>query len=117
MALAMASMLHTGAPANAATDVDTATKDTASAKATTGVTYGTTEAAKKTTGATGQAVSKMGHSMEKGAGKTAGQGELSKLLHAIHRSGAQVGRHFDPSASYRRGAAVRNSRVPEAGKD
>src|SRR5580704_6330667 len=92
MALAMASMLHAGAPAGAATDVDTAARDTSHA--------------------TGHAVSKTGHSIEKGASKTADRGEVSKLLHAIRRSGAQVGRLFDPSASYSRGAAVRNPRVP-----
>jgi hypothetical protein len=114
MALAMASMLHAGAPASAATDVDTAAKDTghATAKATTDAAHGTAEAAKKTTHATGHAVSKTGHSIEKGASKTADQGEVSKLLHAIRRSGAQVGRLFDPSASYSRGAAVRNPRAP-----
>ena len=119
MALAMASMLHAGAPASAATDVDTAAKDTghATPKATTDVAHDTAEAAKKTTRATGHAVSKTGHSMEKGASRTADQGEISKLLHAIHRAGAQVGRLFDPSASYSRGAAVRNTCVPEAGKD
>ena len=110
MALAMASMLHAGAPASAATDVDSAAKDTghATAKATTDVAHGAAEAAKKTTDATGHAVSKTGHSIEKGASKTAGQGEISKLFHAIRRSGAQVGRQFNPSASYRRGAAVRS---------
>jgi hypothetical protein len=110
MALAMASMLHAGALASAATDVDTAARDTghATAKATTDAAHGTAEAAKKTTHATGHAVSKTGHSIEKGASKTADQGEVSKLLHAIRRSGAQVGRLFDPSASYNRGAAVRH---------
>jgi hypothetical protein len=102
MALAMASMLHAGAPASAATDVDTAAKDKghATAKATTNVAHGTAEAAKKTTHATGHADSKTGHS------------EISKLFHTIHRFAAQVGRQFDPSASYSRGAAVRNTRVP-----
>ena len=119
MALALSLMMQTGAPAGAATDLDTAAKDTghATAKATKDVAHGTAEAAKKTTHATGHAVSKTGHSIEKGASKTAGQGEISKLLHAIHRSGAQVGRQFDPSAVYSRGAAVRNACVPEAGKD
>ena len=119
MALAMASMLHAGAPASAATDVDTAAKDTghATAKATTDVAHGTAEAAKKTTHATGHAVSKTGHSIDKGASKTADQGEISKLLHAIYRSATQVGRQFDPSAGYGRGAAVRNTCVPAAGKD
>jgi hypothetical protein len=113
MALAMASMLHAGASARAAT-VDTAAKDTghATAKASTGVAHGAAKAAKKTTGATGHAVSKTGHSMEKGASKTGDQGKISKLLHAIHRSGAQVGRQFNPSASYSRGAAVRNTCAP-----
>jgi hypothetical protein len=106
MVLAMASMLHAGAPA---TDVDTAAKDTghATAKATTDVAHGSAEAAKRTTHATGHAGSKTGHSIEKVASKTAGQGEISKLLRVIHRAGAQVGRQFDPSASYSRGAAVR----------
>jgi len=119
MALAMASMLHAGAPASAAMDVDTAAKDTghATAKATTDAAHGTAEAAKKNTDATGHAVSKTGQSMEKGAGKTADQGKISKLLHAIHRAGAQVGRQFDPAASYSRGAAVRNTCVPGAGKN
>jgi hypothetical protein len=119
MALAMAWMLHAGVPASAATDVDTAAKDTgqATAKATTDAAQDTAEAAKKTTDATGHAVSKTGQSIEKGAGKTAGQGEISKLLHAIHHAGAQVGRQFDPSASYSRGAAVRNTCVPEPGKN
>ena len=118
MALAMASMLHAGAPASAATDVDTTAKDTGHApQATTDVAHGTAEAAKKTTQATNHAVDKTGHSVEKGAGKTAGQGEVSKLFHAIHRAGARVGRQFDPSASYSRGGAVQNTCVPEAGKD
>ena len=114
MVLAVSLMLQAGAPAGAATDVDTAARDTghATAKATTDAAHGTAEAAKKTTHATGHAVSKTGHSIEKGASKTADQGEVSKLLHAIRRSGAQVGRLFDPSASYSRGAAVRNPRVP-----
>jgi hypothetical protein len=119
VALTMASMLHAGAPASAATDVDTAAKDTdhAPAQATTDVAHGTAEAAKKTTQTTGHAVDKTGHSIEKGGGRTADQGEISKLLHAIRRAGAQVGRQFDPSASYSRGAAVRNTCVPGAGKD
>ena len=119
MALAMASMLHAGAPACAATDVGTPAKETchATAKATTDVAHGAAEAAQKTTHATGHAVTKTGHSIEKGTGKTADKGEISKLFHAIHRSGAQVGRLFDPSASYSRGAAVRNTCVPDAGKD
>jgi hypothetical protein len=83
IALALASMLHAGA-----------------------------ETPKKTTQVTGHAVSKTGHSNEKGAGEKAGSGEISRLFHAIHRSGGQVGRLFDPSASYRRGAAVRNTSAP-----
>jgi hypothetical protein len=119
MALAMAWMLHAGAPESAATDVDTAAKDTcrATAKATTDAAQGTAEAAKKTTDATGHAVSKTGQSNDKGAGKTAGQGEISKLLHAIHHAGAQVGGQFDPSASYSRGTAVRNTCAPNPGKN
>ena len=118
MVLAVSLMLQAGAPASAATDVDTAAKDTghATAKATEDVAHGTAEAAKKTTHATGHAVSKTGHRIEKGASKT-DQGEISKLLDAIHRFGAQVGRQFDPSAAYGRGAAVRNSCLPAAGKD
>ena len=114
MALAMASMLHAGAPASAATGVDTAARDTghATAKATTDAAHGTAEAAKKTTHATGHAASKTGHSVEKGARKTADQGEISKLLHPIHRFGALVGRQLDPSAVYSRGAAVKNTGVP-----
>jgi hypothetical protein len=91
MALVMASMLHTGH---------------ATAKATTDVAHGAAEAAKKTT-----------HANQKGASKTADKGEISKLLHLIQRTGSQVGRLFDPSASYSRGAAVRNTCVPQAGKD
>jgi hypothetical protein len=119
MALAVSLMMQAGAPASAATDVDNAAKDTghATAKATEDVAHGTAEVAKKATHATGHAVSKTGHSLEKGASKTADQGEISKLLHAIHRFGAQVGRQFDPSAAYGRGAAVRNTCLPEAGKD
>jgi hypothetical protein len=118
MALAMAWMLHAGEPESAATDVDTAAKDIghATAKATTDAAQGTAEAAKKTD-ATGHAVSKTGRSIEKGAGKTGGQGEISKLLHAIHHAGAQVGRQFDPSASYSRGMAVPSICVPEPGKN
>jgi hypothetical protein len=119
VALAMVSMLHAGAPASVATDVDTAAKDTghATARATTEAAHGAAEAAKKTTHATGYAGSKTGQSIEKGVGKTAGQGEISKLLHAIRRAGTRVGRQFDPSASYSRGAAVRNTCVPGAGKN
>jgi hypothetical protein len=119
MALALSLILQAGAPASAATDEDIAAKDTghATAKATKDVAHGTTEAAKKTTHATGHAVSKTGHRMEKGASKTEDHGEISKLFHAIHRSGAQVGRQFDPSAAYGRGAAVRNTCLPAAAKD
>jgi hypothetical protein len=119
MALAVSLMLQAGAPASAATDMDTAAKDTghATAKATKDVAHDTAEVAKKTTHATGHAVSKTGDGIEKGASKTADQGEISKLLHAIHRSGAQVGRQFDPSTAYGRGAAVRNTCLPAAGKD
>jgi hypothetical protein len=119
MVLAVSLTLQAGAPASASTDVDTAAKDTglATAKATVDVAHGAAEAAKKTTHATGHAVSKTGHSIQKGASKTADQGEISKLLHAIHRFGAQVGRQFDPSAAYGRGAAVRYTCLPAAGKD
>jgi len=119
MALAVSLMLQAGAPAKAATDVDTAAKDTghATAKATKDAAHGTAEAVKMTTHATGHAGSKTGHSIDEGASKTADHGEISKLLHAIHRSGAQVGRQFDPSAAYGRGAAVLNTCLPAAGKD
>jgi hypothetical protein len=119
MALAVSLMLQAGAPAGTATDVDTTAKDTdhTTVKATEDVAHGTAEATKKTSHATGHAVSKTGHSIEKGASKAADQGEISKLLHTIHRFGAQVGRQFDPSASYGRGAAVRNTCLPAAGRD
>src|SRR5258708_27150334 len=95
-ALARAWMLHAGARASAAMDMDAAAKDTghATAKATTDAAHGTAEAAKKNTDATGHAVSKTGQSMEKVAGKTANQGKISKLLHAIHRPATQLGRQF-----------------------
>jgi hypothetical protein len=90
---------------------------TTTVKATEDVAYGTAEATKKTSHATGHAVSKTGHSIEKGASKAADQGEISKLSHTIHRFGAQVGRQFDPSAAYGRGAEVRITCLPAAGKD
>jgi hypothetical protein len=115
MALAIALMLPATAPAQAAIDSDNAAKDSdhTTAKATEDVAHGDAEAAKKT----GHAVSKTGHSIEKGASKTTDQGEISKLFHTIHRFGAQVGRQFDPSAAYGRGAAVRNTCPPAAGRD
>jgi hypothetical protein len=69
MALAMASMLHAGAPARAAIDGDTAAKDTvhATAKAGKDVAHGTTEAADKTTRATGHAAKETGSGLKKGA--------------------------------------------------
>ena len=110
MALAVSLMLPAG-DSQSATDVDTAARDTghATAEATEDVTYDTAEAAKKTTHATGHAVSKTGHSIEKGASKTADQGEISKLLHAIHRFGAQVGRQLNPR---RLTVAVRQFETP-----
>jgi hypothetical protein len=119
MALTVSLMLQAGAPAGAATDVDTAAKDTghATAKAIKDVAHGTAETAKKTTHTTGHAVSKSGHTIERGASKTADRGKISKLLDAIHRFGAQVGRQFAPSAAYGRGAAVRKTCLPATGKD
>jgi hypothetical protein len=69
MALAMASMLHAGAPAKAAIDVDTPAKDTAHATAKAGkdVAHGTTEAADKTTHATAHAAKETGSGIKKGA--------------------------------------------------
>jgi hypothetical protein len=125
MALAVSLMLQAGAPASAATDVDIAAKDTghATAKATEDVVNGTSEAAKKTSHAAGHAVSKTGHSIEKGASKTADQGEISKLLHAIHRFGAQVGREIcsplkvlmiESRSGCRLGSALNRDRSPRA---
>jgi len=84
MALAMASMLHARAPAQAAIDGDTAAKGTvhATAKAGKDAAHGTTEAADKTKRATtraakgtGSGIKKsahgIGHGVKKGATKTA----------------------------------------------
>jgi hypothetical protein len=84
MALAMASMLHAGAPAKAAIDGDTAAKDTVhtTVKAGKNAAHRSTEAAVKTKHATDQAAKKtgsgikksadgIGHGVKKGATKTA----------------------------------------------
>jgi len=69
MALAMASMLHAGAPAKAAIDGDTGAQNTvhATAKAGKDVAHGTTVAADKTTHATGHAAKETGSGIRKGA--------------------------------------------------
>jgi hypothetical protein len=69
MVLAMASMLHTSAPAKAAVDGDTVAKDTvqATAKAGKDVAHGTTEAAGNTKRATGHAGKETASGIKKGA--------------------------------------------------